>query len=208
MVSEIDRTKRVLVSLLKRLAAKYDVTLVLTRDSADADVRAAVKKVSRKAHPDKRGSTTDQTDLNNARDAWQDAAKKKVPEAKAAGQSANGTGDARGSGNAAAAGHVAAAVPKRRDPGFRVMSTGVSLTYQKFTDLGVWMQFLAFVEKLLQTREVKNWSATLETNADETYHLHLMLQFYRAKDRAVQDFAFRGVCPNARSNDLLGEGCP
>ena len=63
------------------------------------------------------------------------------------------------------------------------------------------------VEKLLETREVKNWSATLETNADKTYHLHLMLQFYRVKDRAVENFAFRGVSPNARSNDLLGEGC-
>ena len=73
MVSAIDRAKRLLVSLLKTLAAAYGVALKLSRDSSDVDVRSAFKKVSRKAHPDKGGSIADQTALNSARDNWQDA---------------------------------------------------------------------------------------------------------------------------------------
>ena len=46
----------------------------------------------------------------------------------------------------------------------------------------------------------------METNRDGTYHLHLMLQFYKAQDRQAQTFAFSGVRPNAQTNDLLGEG--
>ena len=55
MVSAIDRAKRLLVNLLKTLAATYGVVLQLSRDSSDVDVRKAFKKVSRKAHPDQGG---------------------------------------------------------------------------------------------------------------------------------------------------------
>ena len=47
MVSVVDTAKRALVTLLKSLAAIYAVTLTLTRDSADSEVEAAYKKVSR-----------------------------------------------------------------------------------------------------------------------------------------------------------------
>ncbi len=73
MVSAIDRAKRLLVSLLKTLAATYGVVLQLSRDSSDAAVHSAFRKVSRKAHPDQGGSVADQTALNTARDNWQDA---------------------------------------------------------------------------------------------------------------------------------------
>ena len=46
----------------------------------------------------------------------------------------------------------------------------------------------------------------METNRDGTYHLHLMLQFYKSQDRQTQTFAFLGRRPNAQANDLLGEG--
>ena len=55
MVSAIDRAKRALVALLKRLAAVYVVELSLTRDSADAAVRTGYCKLSRKSHPDHGG---------------------------------------------------------------------------------------------------------------------------------------------------------
>ena len=55
MVSELDRAKRALVTLLRRLASRYAVTLDLTRDVLDADVRTAYRKVSRKTHPDRGG---------------------------------------------------------------------------------------------------------------------------------------------------------
>ena len=75
MVSAIDRAKRLSVCLLKSLATTYGVVLQLSRDAADAEVTSAFRKVSRKAHPDQGGSVADQTALNNARDAWQDAVK-------------------------------------------------------------------------------------------------------------------------------------
>ena len=47
MVSETDRTKRALVSLLKTLAGIYAVTLNVTRESSDKDVSSAYRKLSR-----------------------------------------------------------------------------------------------------------------------------------------------------------------
>ena len=75
MVSAIDRANRLLVSLLKSLATTYCVVLQLSRDAADAELTSSFRKVSRKAHPDQGGKVADQTALNNARDAWQDAVK-------------------------------------------------------------------------------------------------------------------------------------
>ena len=46
MVSAADRAKRALVALLKRLAAKYAVTLSILRDTPDAGVARAYRKVS------------------------------------------------------------------------------------------------------------------------------------------------------------------
>ena len=43
MVSETDRTKRALVSLLKTLAGIYAVTLNVTRESSDKDVSSAYR---------------------------------------------------------------------------------------------------------------------------------------------------------------------
>ena len=197
MVSATDKAKRVLVSLLKTLAAAYSVTLKLTRESSDAEVRTAFRKVSRKVHPDQGGSVADQTALNSARDVWETALK------EAAGKHG---GDHRlDKGLATTTAQQADADGDKA--GFRVRALGVLLTYQKFEDIGVWLRFLTFVGELLQKQGVKFWCATLETNADKTYHLHLMLQFYKNTERASKDFAFEGVCPNARPNDLLGEGC-
>ena len=51
-----------------------------------------------------------------------------------------------------------------------------------------------------------HWCATMETNSDGTFHLHLMLQFHKAQERQAQTFAFAGRRPNGQPNDLLGEG--
>ena len=73
MVSNIDTAKRALVALLKSLAGIYSLVVGLTRESADAEVRAAYKQVARKAHPDKGGAPEHQKALNAARDTWEDA---------------------------------------------------------------------------------------------------------------------------------------
>ena len=79
MVSVVDTAKRALVTLIKSLAAIYSVTVTLTRDSADSEVKAAYKKVSRKAHPDQGGATEHQKALNAAKDTWEDALRANNP---------------------------------------------------------------------------------------------------------------------------------
>ena len=66
-------TKRAFICLLTRLAIKYKLDLDLMRDPNDADVRKLHRKVSRKVHPDRGGSTEDQKKLNVAHDAWEKA---------------------------------------------------------------------------------------------------------------------------------------
>ena len=73
MVSNIDTAKRALVTLVKATAVIYGLAAGLTRESTDVQVRAAFRKVSRKAHPDHGGMTEHQTAVNTARDAWEDA---------------------------------------------------------------------------------------------------------------------------------------
>ncbi len=68
MVSAVDKAKRVLVTLLKSLAGIYALVLGLTRDSTEVEVKAAYRKVSRRAHPDRGGTPEHQKTLNAARD--------------------------------------------------------------------------------------------------------------------------------------------
>ena len=66
--------KRALVTLLLAFARQYQVPgLAVNRDSPDKVVIESFKKVSRKIHPDKGGSTSDAQKLNNARDEWEKA---------------------------------------------------------------------------------------------------------------------------------------
>ena len=69
MPSVLDQKRRALVTLLKQLARKYKLTLDLNRQSSDAQLQAAFRRVVRWAHPDKRGSNEDMQCLNTARDA-------------------------------------------------------------------------------------------------------------------------------------------
>ena len=59
MVSAAVSARRALVRVLLCLALVYNVKLVLTRDSVDEEVSAAYRKVVKKAHPDKGGTTAD-----------------------------------------------------------------------------------------------------------------------------------------------------
>ena len=45
MVSEVERAKRVLVTLMRKLAALYSVTLSVTRDSTDVVLRTGYRKL-------------------------------------------------------------------------------------------------------------------------------------------------------------------
>jgi curved DNA-binding protein CbpA len=173
MVSAIDSAKRVLVALLKSIAAVYSLTLSLTRESTEAEIRSAFRKVSKKAHPDHGGKKEHQTALNGARDTWEDATK--AGKGKHGGERRDGP-------------LLPTQARRQNDAGFRFQSLGVLLTYQKFADTGPWDAFLEFVRGHLEHWRVRYWCATMETNADGTRHLHLMLQFFRAGDRKVDAF--------------------
>ena len=60
MVSTLDAAKRVLVVLLRTLAATYNCAVGVTRDSSDAVIRKAYRTMSLKTHPDKGGAEEDQ----------------------------------------------------------------------------------------------------------------------------------------------------
>ena len=58
-VSAALAARRTLVKLLRALASAYAIALVLTRDSIDAVVEAAYKKMIHNFHPDKGGRNAD-----------------------------------------------------------------------------------------------------------------------------------------------------
>ena len=86
MPSAVDLAKRELVKVLKELAAKYSITFTftLTRESSDEDVIKAFRRVSLKAHPDKKGDVQDFQELSATNDAWQDLLKNAAAPARPA----------------------------------------------------------------------------------------------------------------------------
>ena len=88
MVSALDHCKRALVILIRTLSGLYGCSVTVTRDSSDASVRTACRKLSKKVHPDRGGSSADQSSLNNAYEAWCDAGRgKATPGRPAKGES-------------------------------------------------------------------------------------------------------------------------
>ena len=63
-LSPLVAARRALVSLLLAFARAYNFTVDVNRDSEDKEVKAAVRKACRHVHPDKGGSTADQSRLN------------------------------------------------------------------------------------------------------------------------------------------------
>ena len=215
-VGPVQAAKRAFVRVLLALAVVYNVSLVITRDSPDADVVKAYKKVSLKAHPDKGGRAEDQKALHEAKQAWDKA----VGEAAKPGrpQRASGsTGSDQGPG-----GHdtntsesrdttptewVELADPAEARREYRIQSVGVLLTYNGVTDLAQWRRFVAFVRSRLKQWRVKHWCATLEANKKGKLHIHMMMQFHGQQvDRSSRGFAFENLTPGADPTDILGVG--
>ena len=67
MVSAADSAKRALASSLKTLAGIYGVVVGVTRDSSDAEVVTACRKVSRKAQPNHAGNLEHQKQLSDSK---------------------------------------------------------------------------------------------------------------------------------------------
>ena len=77
--SKAQQALRAFVATPKSVAAKYGVTVSVTRDSSAADVRCAYRRVLLKAHPDKGGEKEDVQRLQAAKEAWDSAPKKPTP---------------------------------------------------------------------------------------------------------------------------------
>ena len=69
-VSPLQAAKRVLVSVILKLAGIYAVSIAVNRDSNDADVQRGYRRIALKAHPDKGGSEEHFKELSNAKDNW------------------------------------------------------------------------------------------------------------------------------------------
>ena len=196
MVSALDKAKRALIVLLRALAAAYGLALSVTRESSDKEVSSAYRKVSRCVHPDKnRGNTEDQKKLNVAYNSWEEVGRKTPNQGGARAKNSESSGTTL---------NTAMATQTRAE--YRINSLAVLLTYQGFGGTEQWARFVVFVEAQLKPWRVKYWSATLENNAEEGCHAHLMLQFASVRDCTVRSFSFEGLRPNAQATDLLGDG--
>ena len=198
MVSTVDTCKRLLVNVIRTLAGVYGCCVTVTRESSDADVKKAFRKLSKKTHPDHGGSTADQQRLNSAYEDWCKAVQEK---------------GSRGRPSKEDRIHVAPP-PKSNSRAnvFTFRCQAVLLTYQGFTGVLAdavqqWGRFLVFVKGSLRTWGATLWTATLETNENGNgkHHAHLMLQFTKRVERTTADFAFEGLRPHPEANDLLGE---
>ena len=157
MPSELDTAKRVLVSLLKALAAKHKLALLLSRESSDAEVRKAFKKVALRSHPDKGGNVNDFQELSAANDEWQNLTKDK----KAPGRPPKPEQTRPTAGRSCQV--VTADARKNTKKEYRVQSSAVLLTYQGLPAnllavLSLWLAFVELVEKSLKASGVKLWA--------------------------------------------------
>jgi len=78
VVSAIQVAKRALLVVMRAVAPSFATPMTCNRDSPDADILAAFRILSRRAHPDGGGSNEQQQQLNDARAAWDTARKKKT----------------------------------------------------------------------------------------------------------------------------------
>ena len=162
--------KRALVSLLLELARTYSLVLKLNRDSDDDKVKAGFRKVILRAHPDKPGGSEAATKRLTA--AWEKWNRARI--------------NPKAPGRASSVAHLVVGAGRKKKE-FRIHGLAIMLTYQGLADTSCWNSFLQFVADRLYIWKAKNWSATLETNADGSLHANLMLQFLSPQDKGVNN---------------------
>ena len=72
-VSAVQQATCAFISAIKPMAGCDGVELHISRDSPDADLCSAYRKVSRRVHPDRSGNGEDPKCLNAAHEAWVEA---------------------------------------------------------------------------------------------------------------------------------------
>lgn len=193
-VSAAGKARRALVAVLRRIVQLYTISVVLSFNSCDAEVLRAYRKVILKAHPDKGGNAAHFREVNEAKEAW-DQAKKPAGRPKRSRQTSPPDGTENGSME------TSDGTPKRYD----FSSEGVMLTYNGVQDQDQWNRFLQHVRSSRKAWGFKHWCASLEACQSGTLHIHLMLQFHNPhKQRFSKSFAFETLVPNASVTDYLG----
>jgi len=199
--------KRALVKLLLQLAVAYNVVVSVNRDSDNAKVTAAFRKIVLKVHPDKGGKLEDSQALQSAKSVWDKALRDATSnQKKGRAKEAHNEGGRRApkqSGDTIAADLADPAQAKKQ---YRIQSYFVLLTYHGFADLDEWRRFCDHVADNLGAWGVKHWCATLEATKKGKLHVHCALQFTRKVDRCSRFFTFEGHCPRADMEDILGDG--
>eukprot|EP00973_Karenia_brevis_P041466 5737303-Karenia_brevis.AAC.2 len=179
MPSLVQATKRALVTLLLALARQYEVMLSVNRDSTDRDVEKAVRKMMRHVHPDKGGRPEDCVELNDKRDAWNNA-----KEASGAGRPATGNRRAPGPGQAGRPGsahpvpeatgimeaHGSCEFCNEESKQFRVQAKAVLLTYNGVRDMAGWEAFKEAAGARFKAWRVLYFGATLERCRKDKLH--------------------------------------
>ena len=174
-----------MVKLLLTIASVYTVIVNLRRDSPDADVERAFKKVFLKAHPDKGGSNEHAKQLNVAKEAWEKARRSAGrPTREDAGGNAHGSQSPFDFGKLVAEGEEVKNT-------YRIRSHGVLLTYFGVADLAQRERFLLYVAAQKKKWNVKHWSATLERTRFGRLHIHLMLQFTKLVSTSTRSFGLK-----------------
>ena len=83
VVSHVQAARRALVTLLLALGEAYNIAVVVSRESPDAEVQKAYRRVAARVHPDKGGSADDSKKLNGMRDTWQRLRSRGAPDVAA-----------------------------------------------------------------------------------------------------------------------------
>ena len=171
MVSAVDLAKRAFVKVLLHVATVYGVALSVTRESPAVAIKAAFGKVVVKAHPDNGGNVKDHQALDRARQEWETA----VADAPGKGRKRKAPEPQPSTPSHPSVPLLPVRAAKYAVKHFRIQSLAVLLTFQKYVDFCVWFRFIKFIRDHIDEWHVKLWCATMETNADGSYHLHLCL---------------------------------
>ena len=133
VLSAAQIAKRAFVRILLAFATQYQVSLSVSRDSADKEILTAYRRLVKKVHPDKGGKKEDQQKLQNAKVEWEGAA----------ASARKGAGRPRQS-HAKAEDAAAEGIVDVEEKGtYQVHSQGVLLTYHGLRDQNHWLEFTA-----------------------------------------------------------------
>ena len=128
------QARRAFIKLILVLAVSYTLEVGLHQSSLDSQVTAAFRKIVKRVHPDKGGSTEHVQQLHAAKDAWDQARRhSKV------GRPKEKQGDpAKKVGGKAVSGSAGSADAGQEGKDYNLETSAVLFTYHGFTSIDQW----------------------------------------------------------------------